>query len=139
MSPNQYQTSNYSLFTILQNRIVMIFGVKLSNRDYRVERGIAVVALLNVLDAVSTYFALSLSVASEQNPIAAIIFNEMGMITGIIGLKVFALGLLGLGYVAYTNSNQRWFRFSFKANIVFAIFLYLSVVVSNTIVVLTRL
>lgn len=128
--------SNYNLspFAIHWNRIQ-----KNKNRNSLVESQMIVIGILQLLDILTTYFAISLNLAEEQNPLGAWIFNQIGLIPGLILFKSIALSILALGYYWYLTQESKWFQKGFKLNLWFGIALYLGVVISNTLVILLRM
>jgi uncharacterized protein YacL len=82
--------------------------------------------VLNFMDAHSTYLVIRNSnLKSERNPFARYIFNKIGIIRGMVILKLISFSLIPLMIFAYTESPK-----SINYLLIFINFLY-SIVVSN--------
>lgn len=139
MSNPQSTDSNHSNYSRANIAGAMFNGLKYnSSRSSLVEAQLVVVVVLQLLDILTTYLAISLGLASEQNPLGSWIFNQVGLLPGLLLFKSFAFLALGLGYYYYLKVEQSWFRTGFKLNLWFGIALYTGIVISNSLVILLR-
>jgi len=79
---------------------------------------------LNVLDVLLTWYALTYLGLSEGNPILSPIFQEIGLITGLVLIKLIGIGVLAT-LMNHMSPNIK------KISINIICFMFILVVVNN--------
>ena len=79
---------------------------------------------LNVLDILLTYYALTYTGLHEGNPILSPIFQEIGLITGLVCIKLIGIGVIAWMISTYASNIK-------KTSLNIICFMFMLVVANN--------